>query len=727
MPVDTEAEARGQPLRDGVGGMPPRPEPPFQAAEDHRCGSRGSQPSPAHRRAGGDGDLDAARRQGVGRRDRGERAVDERSEAETPSHEVFAAGKDLEGMGAQVGVEGVHIFTFEGPDFDPRPGVGEEVSEAGGFESLRCEGPHGPLDALSKPRDPPSPGLGGLDDLDRLGELEDEPARGGAVRIARQERVAPQVGSEDPRLREPIDAQSAESSLEDGVEHRGEGRSRAEPIPEPAPEGSGNVEGELSAHRSEASGADARLACAVRGSLVHDMAEPYSMASAGRRRVSDRVSAVRDRKTEGGAPVVRGVRFSSRPRVSWCVGLALWVLVSGCGREPLGGLSMTTTDVDSVRPPEVVLIFVLERLDRDRLRRYGSDPGTMDGISGVLRRGSRFPGFASESTDPAVSIASVWTGHRADVHGVGRTGDALDPEIPTLPERFRAGGFRTLGWVSAPSSPLDAGYRRGFDEVTDRPIGVDDPLFREWSESREGEPTLLVATFSGEGLSERDGWQDLDSRVRGVAEALGDRRALISVVAGVGTSDAWRGLPPAEDVTPGSLARGHFSSWVLAGGGVLRGRYPQLARTVDVLPTLLTLAGLETTAFDEDRGGRDLSAAMRGEIPPPAQSLLLHGCRTEEDRENGGRRAAVQLMDGGRVLEVRLGASGDVEDRRLIDWRQPNRTDRSDELLSGPPVGDERRAAAADLRLVLDAARRLHGKGVLDRCFDSSPIGPGEP
>jgi arylsulfatase A-like enzyme len=68
---------------------------------------------------------------------------------------------------------------------------------------------------------------------------------------------------------------------------------------------------------------------------------------------------------------------------------------------------------------------------------------------------------------------------------------------------------------------------------------------------------------------------------------------------------------------------------LMRGPGVAAGRYSSVTRSIDVLPTIATMSGLPLPALHasappSDTVGRDLSAAVRGQTPPPDLTALVH-------------------------------------------------------------------------------------------------------
>ncbi len=114
--------------------------------------------------------------------------------------------------------------------------------------------------------------------------------------------------------------------------------------------------------------------------------------------------------------------------------------------------------------PDVVVI-VVESLRADHVGAYGSRAATTPRLDALARDGVRFAAARAPSSWTLPSVASLLTGLYPVTHGVTRLAVALSPDVATMPEAFRAAGYRT-GAVSADPgfvTPLQ-GFGRGFDD-----------------------------------------------------------------------------------------------------------------------------------------------------------------------------------------------------------------------------------------------------------------------
>lgn len=152
--------------------------------------------------------------------------------------------------------------------------------------------------------------------------------------------------------------------------------------------------------------------------------------------------------------------------------VALALCAAGCGGRPDPGPP----------PPDVVLILV-DTLRADALPAYGRSEETAPWISRLAREGTVFGRAWSTSSWTAPATASLLTGVYPDRHGVTRgflaqfregepvAAEALEDmellaiatEVPTLAERLRELGYRTLGLASNVNIGPEMEFERGFE------------------------------------------------------------------------------------------------------------------------------------------------------------------------------------------------------------------------------------------------------------------------
>lgn len=132
------------------------------------------------------------------------------------------------------------------------------------------------------------------------------------------------------------------------------------------------------------------------------------------------------------------------------------------------------------RSPDVVVVLV-DTLRADRLGVAGYPLPATPAIDAVARDGVHFTRAYSASTWTKPAIASLFTALHPSEHGIRRqlreTGhkvrsQRLPESLPTLAERFRAGGWTTLGTVRQVNLREKYGFSRGFDHW-EMPRGAD--------------------------------------------------------------------------------------------------------------------------------------------------------------------------------------------------------------------------------------------------------------
>ena len=126
------------------------------------------------------------------------------------------------------------------------------------------------------------------------------------------------------------------------------------------------------------------------------------------------------------------------------------------------------------RRPNVV-VFVLDSVRHDRTSLADDGPETTPALRRIAERedGQSFGTAIAHTRYTLPSSASILTGRYPGDHGVGFGANSLDPAIPTVPESFRAAGYRTAlvsnNYFVSPETGLD----RGFETATVLP---DSPL-----------------------------------------------------------------------------------------------------------------------------------------------------------------------------------------------------------------------------------------------------------
>lgn len=401
----------------------------------------------------------------------------------------------------------------------------------------------------------------------------------------------------------------------------------------------------------------------------------------------------------------------SRPALGLTIAALAVARCAGGGHRPesLG---------DVVRPN--VLLVTIDTLRADRVGCYGHEAASTPVLDGLAARGVRFANAVAHVPLTGPSHASILTGLSPRGHGFrDNAGFALPAGVRTAAEDFGKAGYRRAAFVSA--FPLDRrfGFDRGFEAYDDHlPKGNDprrtpyverfadsttDAVLR-WLEApagggpASGAPFFLWvhyydphAPYEPPGdLAERFSESPYDGEVAFADRQLGrllhrleEKRALDDTVVVV-LSDHGEGLGEHGEGTHGLFVYDSTLKvpFIVAGPGISSGRVsPTVARIIDVLPTLLDLAGVPVRPEIE---GRSLRPALQGETmdDAPAYVESLYG-----EREFGWaplfgwRTATHKLIEAPRPELYDLGS--DPGEERNVAEQQAAQVDRMRQGLQG--------------------------------------------
>lgn len=326
--------------------------------------------------------------------------------------------------------------------------------------------------------------------------------------------------------------------------------------------------------------------------------------------------------------MMRQIPLPKRFTASVACGLLSVLVCAGCDREPPAPL-----------PNVVVVLLDTVRLDAVIGDLHRAETPFMD----ELRAGSAvFANTRSTSSWTAPSTASLFTGLYPNEHGViqgfiahkksmealERRGEAslklnaLPEGIATLPEQFRYHGYRTFGIAANINIGPEIGFSRGFDvfrRLNDAPASalVDSVAAWDPAVTDNGSPYFLYVHLNDAHLPylphdpwyrSVDGDQVEDARARYLSEVsfidqqlarlmdLLDLRSqgLLVIVSDHGEEFMDHGKTGHEP----TLYRELNDVICLVHGPALEvegGIHPDLVSLVDVLPTVLDLAGLPAT------------------------------------------------------------------------------------------------------------------------------------
>lgn len=305
-----------------------------------------------------------------------------------------------------------------------------------------------------------------------------------------------------------------------------------------------------------------------------------------------------------------------------------------------------------------LLVITIDTLRADRLGVYGSTTVATPHLDRLAREGALAVHAAAHAPLTRPSHVSLFTGLYPAEHGIrDNVSPPLAKGVPVLAELLEQRGFNTGAFVSSIVLSKQSGLSRGFGHYSDEfQIGADDARFLNTIQKR-GDATVAEAVtwLSKAGPERRFAWvhlydphdpyeapepygsryadrpydgevawsDDLVGRLDAALAATGRRDDTLVVV----TSDHGEGLDE-----HGEAVHGFFIyettlrvPFIMRGPGVPPGTtLGVVARTVDVLPTVLDLLGL--SELTPRMSGRSLTPALGGapltEEPTFAESLV---------------------------------------------------------------------------------------------------------
>jgi arylsulfatase A-like enzyme len=378
-----------------------------------------------------------------------------------------------------------------------------------------------------------------------------------------------------------------------------------------------------------------------------------------------------------------------------CAALAGGLLSSGCRRVAQPGPER----------PNVVLL-VIDTLRADRLPFYDYERETAPFLSELAERGVVFERAWSTSSWTAPSTASILTGLYPNQHGVTQgiritrqLQEGADPtlelnripsELGTLPERMRELGYRTFGVADNPNICAAMGFADGFDRFSsssDRGSDALNARLFDWlPEIERSEPWFVYLHYMDPHAPylEREPYFDLselppigppgtpgqrihaaydseiralDDRVRAAFEALGaERDTVVLFLADHGEELRQRGTEQ-----HGFKLFSELNRVPLVIVDPTRAAAVERVRAdvsqVDVLPTLLEIAGLDAGVM-ERLAGQSLVPLYERASGGGVGARTVWSMRQRAEARGGdelrsfqsGRYKLIQRLDGDGAL-----------------------------------------------------------------------------
>ena len=136
------------------------------------------------------------------------------------------------------------------------------------------------------------------------------------------------------------------------------------------------------------------------------------------------------------------------------------------GLYVLGALCAAASSVPTKTPPPDIFLITIDTLRADHVHCYGYTNGATPALDALAKDGVRFTQAFTPSPITNTSHASILTGLLPGSHGVTDFAVPLATAHPTVAELLKAQGFHTgafIGAVILDSKMLAPGFDRGFD------------------------------------------------------------------------------------------------------------------------------------------------------------------------------------------------------------------------------------------------------------------------
>lgn len=376
---------------------------------------------------------------------------------------------------------------------------------------------------------------------------------------------------------------------------------------------------------------------------------------------------------------------------------------------------VSITEAAPVEPPTApatvaerpdVVVYLIDTLRADHLGCYGYGRGTTPAIDAFAAEALLFEQMVAQSSWTKASVASIFTGLWPRDHAANTRADKLGDAATTLAERLHESGYATAAFVTNPNVTESFGFDQGFEEF--RYLGAisDAEMVRQevmaWLDARrDARPLFLYVhtldphspylppeeqrrRFAPEvaDVLATGGKAHLDdlqagrvpvtetelARVRALYDAeiafadwsfgrfLDDLRqrgryepALVALV-----SDHGEEFHEHGDFTHGRnlhVESLHVPLIVKPPGGGTPARVAAPVQHVDLLPTILTAAGLPVPAGLE---GRDLLAVARGAVGERRIFSYLHLDGPARASVRAGLWKLLEQLDGEQLIWPRL-------------------------------------------------------------------------
>ena len=110
-----------------------------------------------------------------------------------------------------------------------------------------------------------------------------------------------------------------------------------------------------------------------------------------------------------------------------------------------------------------VLVYLVDTLRQDHLGVYGYDRPTSPNLDEFAKDAVTLTGLVPSSSWTRPSVASLLTSTYPSVHGAQDRTDIMRPDMPTLAEAFAGAGYETQGFIANPNVLPEWGFGYEFD------------------------------------------------------------------------------------------------------------------------------------------------------------------------------------------------------------------------------------------------------------------------
>jgi len=385
------------------------------------------------------------------------------------------------------------------------------------------------------------------------------------------------------------------------------------------------------------------------------------------------------------------------------------------GDQPIAGVAIERAfDLDAIRArvslaefrpvdkpgaehPDIILV-TLDTVRADHTPPYDGS-ADMPVLRELGARGTVFVWAFAPSNVTRRSIPSMLTGLQPDRVRGRVVGWALrvDPRHVLLPERLRAGGYETAGFMCCTGfwgPAARTGLGRGLEHVVIEPNGMRlAKAARAWLDEREQRPTkrplflwmhvLEPHNWNGGGADPKDPGERARMYDRSLtlvdgmmlqlfgafSERPAERMPIAIVTADHGEALGEHGQPYHSTDLYNSQIRVPF---VITGPGIEAQRVLETVSLTDLAPTILELAGFEPPRGRID--GRSVADLATGARPGDPDGGLAFAAMIKDRSNPGGVRAIVRggwkLIDNGVSREL-YDLKADPDEKQNLIAQQP--------------------------------------------------------